>query len=270
MTARIRIGTIGWNYPEWRGNLYAAKAKPADFLAQYADHFPIVEAASSYYGMPKTASVETWAAKTPDDFEVSLKVPDWILKKDPRDADVARALGVLLEHLEPLKAAGKLGALVAQFPPGFRFEKRHDDLAAFVAALPAGPRWAIELRDASWWRDETYRLLQGSGVTLVWSALAGGFRTPPVATTPALYLRLFGDRELEPPHDAKRRDAGAELAAWAERIAKALPEAERVDVLVSKYLEGYAPGTARTVAEMLDVPLRARPDGPRVRQTTLL
>lgn len=270
MAPRVRIGIIGWNYPEWRGTVYEEGAKPEAFLAQYAERFPLVEAATSAYGMPRTATVAAWAARTPPGFEMSLKVPGWILKKDPQDADLARSLGVLMDHLRPLADAGKLGTLVAQFHPGYRFEKRHDDLAAFVAALPQGPRWAVELRDASWWRAETYRILEDAGVTLAWSALADGFRTPPVVTTRHLYLRLFGDRELPPPYAEKRRDARHELALWAERIETALPAVERVDVLVSKFLEGYAPGTAETLAEMLGVPLRPTGAAPRTRQAKLV
>ncbi|HUR69483.1 MAG TPA: DUF72 domain-containing protein [Candidatus Thermoplasmatota archaeon] len=268
MPPRVRIGIVGWNYPEWRGSVYSAKAKPADLLAEYARRFPIVEAASGYYGMPKTETVARWAADTPDDFVVSLKMPDWLVRKKPGDPDLPRALGILLQHLEPLAAAGKLGAVVAQFHPSFTREKRAAELAGFVAALPPGPAWAIELRHDSWWRPETYRLLEDSGVTLVWSALEAGFRTPPVATTRSLYLRLFGDRTLEPPYATKRRDARDELALWAERIRTAAPDVDRVDVLVSKYLEGYAPGTADTLAQMLGVPLREPAAAPRG-QTTL-
>lgn len=262
MPPRIRIGTIGWNYPEWRGTVYAPKAKPSDLLTQYARRFPIVEAASAGYGMPRTDVVAAWAAKTPDDFEISLKVPDWIVRKKAGDPDLPRALDVLLTHLAPLRDAGKLGTLVAQFHPSFRRDKKMEHLASFVHALPDGPRWAVELRDASWWHAETYHLLTESGVTLVWSALGSGFRTPPVATTSALYLRLLGERDLEAPFDAKRRDAGAELAHWAEHIQTATPSVERIDAFVSKYLEGYAPGTAETLADLLGVDLRASDHAP--------
>jgi uncharacterized protein YecE (DUF72 family) len=265
MAARVRIGVIGWNYPEWKGLVYPEGTKPAEFLRRYAERFPIVEAASAYYGMPQKATVAKWAADTPDGFEVSLKVPEWILKKKPDDPDLRSALATLLDHLAPLAEAGKLGTLVAQFHPSFRREKRAADLAAFVAALPRGPRWAVELRDASWWREETYALLREAGVTLAWSALGGESRTPPVATTDALYLRLFGDRELQPPYDKKRRDATAELRLWADRVRDS--GAARADVLVSKFLEGYAPGSAATLADMLGVKLGATGSGPR--QTTL-
>ena len=271
MPPRVRIGIIGWNYPEWRGTVYAEKAKPAEFLPQYAERFPIVEAASAAYGMPRTEVVARWARETPPEFEMSIKVPGWILRKKPGDPDLRRVLDLFLERLAPLVDAGKLGALVAQFHPTFRFDTQRERLAAFLSALPAGPRWAIELRHASWWRPETYRMLEDAGATLVWSALEAGFRTPPVVTSHAIYARLFGDRDLEAPFGVKRRDARSELAIWAERFATAAPGVERIDVLVSKYLEGYAPGTAETLAELMGVELR--PDArapPRPRQTTLL
>lgn len=266
MAPQVRVGIVGWNYPEWRGIVYGPKTKPPEFLKEYATRYPIVEAASSYYGMPKTETVEGWAQAVPPGFEISLKVPDWILKKDPEDPDLARSLGVLMEHLAPLKTSGNLGTLVAQFAPTFTHEKRAGHLATFLGALPEGPRWAVELRHESWWRDDVYDLLRQKGVALVWSELADGFRTPPVATTDSLYLRLFGDRELEPPYANKRRDAKDTLAVWVDRIGK-LPEGiRRVDVLVSKYLEGHAPETVKTLTDMLGL----KPNRPTRGQTTLM
>lgn len=251
MAPRTRVGIIGWNYREWKGLVYPESAKPRELLRHYAERFPIVEAASSYYGMPKEGAVAAWAAQTPAEFEISLKIPGWILLRE--GDDLASAMRTFLGRLAPLAESGKLGTLVAQFQPSFRREKRAAALAAVVAALPQGPRWAVELRDASWWRDETYDLLREAGVALVWSDL-GSTSTPPVATTDALYLRLFGDRALPEPYDRKRRDASSTLALWAERIRSVGDAVSRVDVLVSKYLEGYAPASAATMSELLDLP----------------
>lgn len=265
----MRIGIVGWNYPEWKGLIYPEHAKPADFLKHYAERFPIVEAASSYYGMPKPEAAKSWDAATPAGFEMSLKLPDWMLSRS--GADLASAFETLLARLEPLRASGKLGALVAQFHPSFTREKKVDELAAFIGALPEGPRWAVELRHDSWWRDETYDLLRERGVTLVWSDL-GHLSTPPIVTSDALYLRLFGDRALEPPYDKKRRDAKETLALWAERVRDAGPKVERIDILVSKFLEGYAPASAETLSDLLGIPrpeILAHGGRPRSVQATL-
>lgn len=255
MRARIRVGVVGWNYPEWKGLIYPPKTKPDAFLRYYAERFPIVESASSYYGMPKTEAVAKWAADTPEDFTISLKVPDWILKKKPEDPDLARVLDVFMTHMEPLAKVNKLGTIVAQFHPQYAREKKADELAAFVATLPKGPQWAVELRNPSWWREETYAMLRDANVTLVWSAWDGVHRTPPVMTTDNLYLRIFGDRDLPEPFDRKRRDGTPELEHWAARVKDEGASAKRVDIVVSKYLEGYAPGSVATMAKLVGAPV---------------
>jgi uncharacterized protein YecE (DUF72 family) len=180
-----------------------------------------------------------------------MKLPEWMTKK-PSEPGVADGLARFAERVAPL--GKKQGAIVAQFPGFFRRDKRAAELAAFVAALPKGPQWAIELRHASWWHEDTYKLLSDANVTLVWSTLESG-RTPPVVTSDSLYLRLFGDRELQPPYGTKRRDKTEELQYWAERVRDEGASATRADILISKYLEGFAPGSAATLCAMLGLPV---------------
>lgn len=260
---RARVGVIGWNYPEWRGPFYPPHAKPADLLRHYAARYPIVEAASSGYGLPKADAVAAWATATPDGFEMSLKVPQWILRR--RGAELARGLDALLARVAPLQEAGRLGVLVLQQHPGYRRDDHAEDLDALLRALPQGPRWGLELRHASWWRESTYDALREADVALVWSDL-GATRTPPVATSDALYLRLFGERDLPPPYDRARRDAGSTLAWWAERVQDAPSHVRDARVLVSKHLEGYAPGTADRMRALLGLDASATTGA---RQTTL-
>lgn len=249
---RVRLGVIGWNYAEWKGLVYPADAHGDDFLRHYAERFPAVEVAASYYRFPPVTTVEGWAAQTPPGFVFHLKVPDWITK-DPLAPEVPERLSWFVERVRPLREAGKLGTLVAQFPPHFRREKRHAALEAFVQMLPGEVPWAVELRHASWWRQDVYRLLESAGVTLVWSSIESG-RTPSVLTTDRAYLRLFGDRELQPPYDRKRRDRAEELQHWADAIKANGGTLREADVMLSKFLEGYAPGSAETLAEMLGLP----------------
>lgn len=270
--ADTRVGTIGWNFSEWKGGVYSADAKPEDYLEQYGRRFRAVESASSYYGMPKTTTAEAWANAVPEGFEVSLKIPDWLTTKGPNDPDTPRALGVFVAHMQPLVAQKKLGTVLAQFHPSYRRDKKAEEFAALVPLLPKaeGFRWAIELRDDSWWVEETYEILRAHDIALVWSYRGGDLSTPPVATTDRLYLRLFGDRDLPEPFDRKRRDATGEMQRWVDAIRAAGPRIQKVDVMLSEYLEGYAPGTASTMSEMLGLgPIDLTPQTRSKAQTKL-
>lgn len=266
----VRVGNIAWNHPEWRGLAYPAQAKPDELLQHYARIFDMVEVDATYYRMPKTADVASWVEQTPERFRFSFKLPAAIVRK-PGDPSVAGRMDAFLERIGPARDAGKLGVIVAQFPPFFRRDKQAAALDAFVASLPRGDAWGIELRHHSWWDEATYALLRDAGITLVWSSTENG-RTPPVVTADRLYLRLFGDRELEEPFDTKKRDRAEEIAYWAARVKEEGAAAKTVDFLVSKYLEGYAPGSVAKACDLLGVPA---PDvGPRegrrvARQMTL-
>jgi uncharacterized protein YecE (DUF72 family) len=192
----IRVGTSGWNYPTgkgtWNGIFYPvapgrrsrsastpARTKRAagpggfDELRFYAEHFNTVEINSTFYGVPAPATVKGWADRTPDDFEFSLKLyqkfthPGMFEKatgKNPwslgqKDVDEFRAA------IDPLLSAGKLGALLAQFPQSFRNDP---DSVSYVEWLLERFRdypVALELRHRSWSDQpaETLQLLDAFG-----------------------------------------------------------------------------------------------------------
>lgn len=265
-----RLGVIGWNYPEWRGLVYPEGAPDESFLTHYAARFPTVEVAASYYRFPTKERIAAWLDATPSSFRFAFKLPDWITKS-PVAPEVPDRIRWFLERVAPMREAGQLGTIVAQFPPFFRRERKMAELEAFVQLLTPGYHWAVELRHASWWRQDVYKLLEAANVTLVWSSIESG-RTPAVLTTDRAYLRLFGDRELQPPYDRKRRDRAEELQHWADALKANRAEIREADVMISKFLEGYAPGSAETMAEMLGLPPLdvGDPRGRRtLRQTTL-
>jgi uncharacterized protein YecE (DUF72 family) len=179
----IRVGTSGWNYPAgkgtWNGIFYPtppgrrASRGGFDELRFYSEHFDTVEINSTFYGVPTPSTARGWAERTPPDFEFSLKLfqkfthPGMFLKstgKDPwslGEADVDE----FRRAVDPLAAAGKLGALLAQFPASF---KNEPDSAAYLAWLLEQFRdysMAVELRHRSWSDQpaDTLRLLSGFG-----------------------------------------------------------------------------------------------------------
>jgi uncharacterized protein YecE (DUF72 family) len=178
----IRVGTSGWSYPAgdgtWNGIFYPGKkGRGFDELAFYAEHFDTVEVNSSFYRVPAIKTTQDWAKRTPDGFEFSLKLyqkfthPEMFLKatgKDPSaidrgDVDEFRAA------LDPLASAGRLGALLAQFPPSFKNEPGSRDYLEWLLHAFREYPVAVELRHRSFSDDpgETMRLLAAHGAALV-------------------------------------------------------------------------------------------------------
>jgi len=188
----VRIGTAGWNYPtgkgRWNGVFYPAtrskRAGTADFdeLRFYASHFDTVEVNSTFYGQPRAEVTRQWAAKTPGAFDFSLKLyQKFTHPRMFREAALKTAPGTegpLLDLLaqvtqsdiddyragiEPLASAGKLGALLAQFPASFKdTPPSRDYLAQLLRAFAEYPV-AVELRHSSWSDHigETLSMLNG-------------------------------------------------------------------------------------------------------------
>jgi uncharacterized protein YecE (DUF72 family) len=175
----LRIGTSGWNYPSgrgtWNGLFYpATRSKRAgtdrfDELAFYAEHFNTVEVNTTFYGPPREEITAAWAARTPPGFEFSLKLyQKFTHPKMFREAAVRSAPGAegpLLDLLatvtgsdidefrsgvEPLASSGKLGALLAQFPPSFKASAASRDYLADLLRAFGDYRVAVELRHRSW------------------------------------------------------------------------------------------------------------------------
>ena len=170
----IRVGTSGWNYPNgrgtWNGVFYPARRRYGfDELAYYAEHFDTVEVNSTFYRMPSPDMSARWLARTPSSFEFSVKLyqkfthPDMYLKR-PGVADWTVTSGDLDEFrngIDPLAEAGRLAAVLLQFPSSFHAETETSDyLDWLLQALSAYPL-AVELRHRSWsdGREATRQML---------------------------------------------------------------------------------------------------------------
>src|SRR5204863_9858365 len=145
----LRIGTSGWNYPSgkgtWNGVFYPPAARrPKDFdeLSFYAEHFNTVEVNSTFYGQPRAEITHAWAERTPANFEFSIKLfqkfthPRMFAERVAKSladatAGAERAIEALARPnqadldafqrgIDPLASSGRLGAILAQFPPSFK------------------------------------------------------------------------------------------------------------------------------------------------------
>jgi uncharacterized protein YecE (DUF72 family) len=121
-------------------------------LAYYAEHFDTVEINTTFYGQPKPAVAQTWAERTPAGFEFSLKLYRLLTHAETGSIPSLDA-GLIDEYrrgVEPLANAGKLGALLAQFPPSFKQSSASQEyLDALLEQFHDYPV-AVELRHRSW------------------------------------------------------------------------------------------------------------------------
>lgn len=284
--SEIRVGTSGWSYPSgkgtWNGIFYPVPpgrrtrgAGAFDELRYYAEHFDTVEINSTFYGVPAPATTRGWVERTPPGFEFSLKLyqkfthPGMFHKttgEDPwnlgqKDVDELRLA------LDPIAAAGKLGALLAQFPASFRNEP---DTRAYVEWLLGrfrDYRVALELRHRSWSDDpaEALQLLGAFGAA--WAQIdEPKFRSsiqqnllPNVRTF--YYLRLHGRNAAQWWRHEKSEDrynylySTEELHPFAEAAREASRAVKKAYLYANNHFSAKSVANAAILKHDLGQPL---------------
>jgi uncharacterized protein YecE (DUF72 family) len=235
----IRIGISGWRYAPWRKVFYPETLVQAKELHFASRALPSIEINGSFYALQTPARYANWYADTPEDFVFSVKAPRYIthilrLREPERAIANFFASGLFL-----LKQ--KLGPILWQFPPSFRFEPElfehflkllpHDTELALELARqresrikpndwleidkPRPLRHAVEIRNQSFVDPRFVGLLRKYKVALVVADTAGKWPYKEDLTTDFVYMRLHGDAEL---YASGYSDAA--LDRWAQRISR--------------------------------------------------
>lgn len=137
----VRVGVSGWVYPPWRGVFYPEKMPQKEELAYIGRTFSTNEINGTFYGMQQPSSFIRWRDTVPADFQFSLKAPRFITHiRRLKDAETPIA-NFLASGVLALGA--KLGPLLWQLPPSFRFDA--DVMEAFLKLLPHDTAAAADL-----------------------------------------------------------------------------------------------------------------------------
>ena len=231
---KVRVGTSGYNYAEWKGSFYPHDLPTAKMLPYYAARFPTVEINATFYRMPTPKTLAGWAAATPEAFVLALKAPQRITHF-ARLRNVDDPLRVFCDSARTL--GPKLGPLLFQLPPNF--QKDTDRLAETLFQLPPDLRCAWEFRHVSWLADDVYDLLRRRNAALC-IADSEAASTPLVVTADFGYLRLRDEGYTE-----------SDLARWAETLRR-LGEGWRETFVYFKHEEsGTGPAFARKLTDLL-------------------
>ncbi len=279
MAARILVGTCNWSD---HAGFYPTTVKAADRLAYYARFFPIVEVDSTFYHPPSERNAARWAAITPDDFTFNVKAYR-ALTLHERDAQgnvvlpTAEIAAQFRAGLAPLRAAGKLRAILFQFPPWFTASEPHRAHLHRLRAFFPDDLIAAEFRHRSWLlpeeRERTLAALRDLGIvyTIVDEPQGGWNSVPPLVavTNPALAIIRFHGRNQETWNNPalkgtmeryNYRYTREELADWAAEIRHIADDVPEIHLLFNNNAGNHTAPNALEMQALLGQPHRAPDD----------
>ncbi len=239
------LGCSGWSYKEWIGPFYSKN--DTSMLRAYTKVFRTAEINSTFYRYPTSKMVMGWARYSPSDFIFSAKLPQTITHKKKLDlkAGVQEDLNKFCDLMRTLLLEGKLGCLLIQLPP--RYEHNIPHLESFFEILPVEFNFAVEFRNISWMKDDTWRLLSKHKVayTIVDEPLL-----PPEVqlTSNTAYIRWHG-KGSRPWFNY--RYSKEELSPWIPKLKLVSQNVKRVYGYFNNHFHGYAPENCLQVLEML-------------------
>jgi uncharacterized protein YecE (DUF72 family) len=244
------LGTQGFSFKDWVGPFYPEGTTQSTYLEKYAKQLPIVEIDSTFYGAPRSTTVEGWKRRTPPGFLFAAKFPKLITHEKKLD----RATGDAEAFLGVMQALGdKLALLTLQF--AYDFTPDHfDRLEAFLAALPDGFRYAVEVRNRGWLTPEFREMLSTQRAALVLQDLHYMPKLDWI-TTDFTVIRWLGRRNDIQQFDRIQIDRTLELETWAERVKAFLEEGVEVFGFFNNHYAGHSPASVRQFASLLGVDL---------------
>jgi uncharacterized protein YecE (DUF72 family) len=256
--SNLLFGTSGWSYKEWVGPFYEQSKKK---LSYYIRFFQTTEINSTFYRYPSRSTVYGFYRTAPPGFKFSAKLPQLITheKRLNPDLKVKNDLLRFLELMEPLRANQKLGAILIQLPPSFVFERDNENLASFLELLPEEFEFAIEFRDHSWLKNETWGLLKKNNIayTIVDEPLL-----PPEIqiTADFAYIRWHG-RGVRPWYNYHY--SREELEEWVPKVKTVRKKVDKIYGYFNNHYHGYA---AENCIEILEMLKAANPKQTRVKE----
>lgn len=276
---RVRIGLSGWGDHD---DIYEKGTKAGEKLGMYGNVFPIVEMDNSFYATPSPERMEKWAAQTPDSFGFVVKAYQGMTGhargKSPYP-DSRTMFQAFRESAEVLRQAGKLSAVLFQYPPWFDCERKHVDILRRTREWMDGFPLALEFRHQSWFagemREKTLAFMKEEGWihTVCDEPQAGEGSVPLVleATREDVSLVRLHGRNASGWHSSGQpnwrevrylyRYSDEELEEWKEHIGKLLEKTRECWVIFNNNSGGDAADNAIQLMDKLGMKTPEKPPG---------
>ena len=247
----IRIGPAGWSYKDWEGIVYPQKPgknfDPLEYLARY---FDTIEINSSFYRPPAASTTKAWVKRVEHNPNFSFTTKLHRLFTHERGKATAKDEKEFKDGMAPFMKAGKLGAVLLQFP--WSFKNTVDDRLYLAKLLERFRKYplVLEVRHASWNTPAMYEWLQERGVGICnidQPVFSKSIKPAALTTSPVGYVRLHGRNYQNWFREKAGRDERYdylytldELDSWLKRIKDVAKETRESYVITNNHFRGQA------------------------------
>jgi uncharacterized protein YecE (DUF72 family) len=267
----IRIGPAGWSYKDWEGVVYPKKPGPRfDPLEYIARFFDTIEINSSFYRPPSAGTATSWAKRVKRNPRFNFTAKLHRIFTHERGKATAADEKAFREGIEPLGNAGKLGALLLQFP--WSFKNTEDDRLYLTTLLDRFKEYplVLEVRHSSWNNPQILEWLEerGVGICNVDQPLFSKSIRPQAITTSSIgYVRLHGRNYQNWFRESAPRDERynylyslEELDPWITRIKEVAKQTHETYVVTNNHFRGQAVVNALEIKSTLEEEMVLAPE----------
>jgi uncharacterized protein YecE (DUF72 family) len=247
-TTKIRIGPAGWSYKDWEGTVYPPHGSKFDPLGYLAQYFDTIEINSPFYRIPPPTHAKSWVKRVAanDDFRFTTKIFRGFTHE--KAALVKDDLKAFRNYLDPLMDAGRLGAILIQFPWSFKnTPESREKLVALFDAFEDYPK-SLEVRHATFQERDFYDFLDEHDVAWVnvdQPLFHDSVKPADTVTGPVGYARLHGrnyEKWFAHEESWERYNylySAQELEPWVDRIEH-MAKKKDTYVITNNHFRGQA------------------------------
>ncbi|WP_132744740.1 DUF72 domain-containing protein [Scopulibacillus darangshiensis] len=266
----IYVGLTGWgDHPA----VYDHPSKGTK-LQMYSSHFPIVELDSAFYAILPEKNYVNWIKETPDSFSFIVKAYQTLTghgRGDSPDQGLKETFAAFKSSIRPLIEAGKLGAVLFQYPPWFECTKENVNLLRFTKEIMADVPLALEFRNQSWFADGMKEKTLAFMKSEMWIHAVCDEPQSGVGSVPTVLVPTNEDKTIVRMHGRNTegwvnrgqpnwrevrylyRYNRNELEAWKEKLQALQKDTKDIYVLFNNNSGGDAADNANTLLTLLDI-----------------
>ena len=254
----LRIGTSGYDYPEWKGVFYPDELSRTEFLGYYSERFDTLEINYTYYGQPKAETLQSMIERTRKPIDFSIKAHR-SLTHERNTGGLSSAAREFRTGVEPLVKTDRLAAVLLEFPFSFHYTPDERRYLAKVLGTLEGLPLVVEFRNAEWYGARVIESLRQRNVGLCVVDLPRLEGLPPLSdlvTSDIAYIRFHG-RNAE---NWWTGDSGSryeyrysqdELSGWIPRLESMGAQAKKTRIYFNNHRRGDAVSNAKELVSLV-------------------